>query len=523
MIIESPRPAIQVPAAHLTEFVLGRARERGERPALVDGPSGRTLSYAALAEAVERCAAGLVARGLEPGQTVGIFAPNLPEYVVAYHGVALAGGASTTVNGLFTVEELVLQLRDARARFLFAAPALLATALRASRAAELEEIFILGEGDGATPLSTLLDTAEPAPQIAIDPAEHVVALPYSSGTTGVSKGVMLTHRNLVANLAQVEGPWALGDEGECTIGVLPFFHIFGQTALVNHALRVGATLVTMPRFELEAYLELSERHGATFGFIVPPLALALARHPAVAGHDLSALRWLLSGAAPLDAELERALAERLGCTVMQGYGMTEASPATHSWGVGDIILRGTVGPPLAATEVRLVDPASGEDVGPGAPGEVWVRGPQVMKGYLGRPEATAATVDPEGWLRTGDLAVASESGAIRIVDRLKELIKYKGYPVAPAELEGLLLTHPDVADACVIPVPDEEAGEIPKAFVVLVPEAATTPDEVIDFVAARVAPHKRVRACELIDAIPKSASGKILRRVLIERDRAARV
>lgn len=521
-VIKSPYPDVEIPSNTLTGFVLGQAHEYGERPAIVDGPTGRTYTYADLVDRVERCAAGLVERGLMPGQTVGIYAPNVPDYAVAFYAVARAGGTSTTVNALFTAEELAHQLRHAEARFLITAPALLDRALAAAREVLIEETFVFNEGTGATPFASLLDGATAAPELAIDPAEHVVSLPYSSGTTGLPKGVMLTHRNLVANLRQIEQPWELPPEGECTIAVLPFFHIYGQTVLLHHCLRWGAKVVTMPRFDLELYLGLWQEHRATVAWIAPPMALALARHPMVDQYDLSSLRWLVSGAAPLDAELQLDLARRLGCVVMQAYGLTETSPATHAWGPTQKVTTGTIGPLIPSTEARLVDPVSGEDAAPDEPGEIWIRGPQVMKGYLGNPEATSAAIDADGWLRSGDIAVVSADGVFRIVDRLKELIKYKGYQVPPAELEGILLTHPAIADACVIPLADDEAGEIPKAYVVLGPDAELGPDEIIEFVGGQVAPHKRIRACEFVDEIPKSPSGKLLRRVLVERERAER-
>ena len=250
--------------------------------------------------------------------------------------------------------------------------------------------------------------------------------------------------------------------------------------------------------------------------------LALAKHPLVDDHDLSSLRFVTSGAAPLDAELQGAAQRRVGCRVQQGYGLTEASPVTHHVHQDDEAVHGTIGTLLPSTEARLVDAETGQDAAPGEPGEIWVRGPQVMLGYLGDDAATEATLTGDGWLRTGDIATVDEAGRFRIVDRLKELIKYKGYQVPPAELEGILLTHPQVADACVVPVRDEEAGEVPKAFIV--PHAGQEPDprEIMAYVAARVAPHMQVRACELIDAIPKSASGKLLRRVLVERERGGR-
>jgi acyl-CoA synthetase (AMP-forming)/AMP-acid ligase II len=237
-------------------------------------------------------------------------------------------------------------------------------------------------------------------------------------------------------------------------------------------------------------------------------------------YDLSSLRYVLCGAAPLDAGLQDACAERIGCEVVQGYGLTETGPVTHAWKQGETVISGTVGRLLANTECKVVDVESGDDA---ENGELWVRGPQVMIGYLNNPTATDETITPEGWLRTGDIVSYDDDGVFRIVDRLKELIKYKGYQVPPAELEGVLLTNAAIADAAVIGVPDEEAGEIPKAFVVLKPDVVLTPAEVMDFVAGHVAPHKRIRACEFIDEIPKSASGKILRRILVERERAAQV
>jgi acyl-CoA synthetase (AMP-forming)/AMP-acid ligase II len=333
--------------------------------------------------------------------------------------------------------------------------------------------------------------------------------------------VMLTHRNLVANLCQHEPMRTIGEDDR-VIAVLPFFHIYGQTLVLNDALRRGATVVTMARFDLAQFLAAIERHRVTACYLAPPVVLALAKHPLVDEHDLSSLRFIVSGAAPLDAELQGAAERRVGCRISQGYGLTEASPVTHYVCEHDENVHGTIGTLFPSTEARLVDAESGQDAAPGQPGEIWIRGPQVMLGYLGDEVATAATLTSDGWLRTGDIATVDEAGRFRVVDRLKELIKYKGYQVPPAELEGILLTHPQIADACVVPVRDEEAGEVPKAFVV--PHAGQELDtgEVMAYVAARVAPHMQVRACELIDAIPKSPSGKLLRRVLVERERQAR-
>jgi len=277
----------------------------------------------------------------------------------------------------------------------------------------------------------------------------------------------------------------------------------------------------MPRFELEPFLALLEAHRITRAFVVPPLVLALANDPAVDRYDVSSLRGVMSGAAPLDAALEAACARRLSCALIQGYGLTEASPVTHAVSDEPGAARpGSIGPLLPNTECRVVDPASGSDLGPGEDGELWIRGPQVMAGYLNNPEATAATLDAAGWLHTGDIGHADPDGYFTIVDRLKELIKYKGFQVPPAELEAMLRTHPAVADAAVIPIPDEECGEVPKAFVVL--RRAVPPEALLAYVAERVAPYKKIRAVEVVDAIPRSPSGKILRRVLKQHERAVR-
>jgi acyl-CoA synthetase (AMP-forming)/AMP-acid ligase II len=293
-----------------------------------------------------------------------------------------------------------------------------------------------------------------------------------------------------------------------------------MTVIMNQGLRAGATIVTMPRFDLEQFLDLIERHRVTRAYVVPPIALALGKHPAVEGRDLSSLRTIMSGAAPLGGDLAEQVAARVVTKVIQGYGLTETSPVTHLIRPDGENRPGSIGPPLPNTECRVVDPESGEDVAAGERGELWIRGPQVMRGYLNNPAATEATIDADGWLHTGDIATSDADGYFRIVDRLKELIKYKGFQVAPAELEALIATHPAVADVAVVGVPDEEAGELPKAYVVPA-DGGIDPDELIAFVAERVAPQKRIRLVEVTDEIPKSPSGKILRRVLIERERAA--
>jgi acyl-CoA synthetase (AMP-forming)/AMP-acid ligase II len=521
MIYRSPYPDVLIPRAALTPFIFERAEERGGHPALIDGPTGRTISYAELVDGVRRCATGLQARGLEPHDVVGIYSPNVPEYATAFHGISLAGGTATTANALYTAEELRFQLQDSGARLLICALPLLEAARTASVGTAVEDIFVFGGHDvNANSFTSLLANDGDVAPVEIDVDTHVVTLPYSSGTTGFPKGVMLTHANLVANVCQCE-PSLTIDHDDVIMGVLPFFHIYGQTVVMNGALWRGATVVTMPRFELEQFLRLIQDYRVTACWVAPPIALALAKHPLIDRFDLSSLRFVNSGAAPLDAALSQAAAERIGCRVMQGYGLTETSPVTHAVGTHFVNRPGSVGPPISNTEVRLIDPATGTDSAEGEPGEVWVRGPQVMAGYLNNEEATRSTVDEGGWLHTGDIGVCDEDGWLTIVDRLKELIKVKGYQVAPAELEALLLTHPAVSDACVIGVADPECGEVPKGFVVLREGASATAEQLIEHVRMHVSPHKRIRMIEFMDAIPKSASGKILRRILIERERVS--
>jgi acyl-CoA synthetase (AMP-forming)/AMP-acid ligase II len=524
MIFRGPFPEVTIPDVLITQFVLQNAPEHGNKAALIDGPSGRAITYSELVESISRVAASLHARGFGKGDVFGILSPNVPEYAIAFHAVATLGGISTTVNPLYTAEEIAHQLKDCSARFLVTVPQCLEKAAGAARKANVEELFVFdtpgeeaGEINGATPFSSLFKSDGIVPRVEINAREDLVALPYSSGTTGLPKGVMLTHHNLVANMCQMEGLDYLTDN-DTLIGVLPLFHIYGLVVVLNYGLRQGATIVMVPRFELESFLQTLQDNEVTLAHLVPPIVLALSKHPIVDNYKLPKLRTIFCGAAPLGEHLTRACMQRLKCDIRQGYGMTETSPVTHSSPADPAKVKfGSVGVPAPNTECKIIDLQTGESLGPNKQGEVCVRGPQIMKGYLNCPEATAATIDPEKWLHTGDIGYADEDGHFYIVDRAKELIKYKGFQVPPAELEALLLTHPDIADAAVIPCPDDDAGEVPKAFVVLKGEAGAK--EIMDFVAARVAPHKKIRSVEFIDKIPKSPSGKILRRLLVQKER----
>jgi len=505
----------EIPPVSLTQFVLGGRHDDDSRPALVDAATGRSLTFGGLRARVRSVAAGLSER-IGKADVVAIWAPNVPEYAVVFHAVLSIGAVLTTINPAYTSEEAAYQLRDANARLLVTTAALAPRALAAIEATGMTiPVVTIDEVPGLPTLDSLAVDADP-PQVAIDPAVDLAVLPYSSGTTGLAKGVMLTHRNLVANLQQVNAIEV--PDLPALVGVLPFFHIYGMTVIMNLGLLRRATIVTLPRFELEAFLQVLQDWPIPLVHIVPPIAVALAKHPAVDRYDLSGVKWLFSGAAPLGAELTVALRARLGVTTRQGYGLTETSPAAY-YTPPEAARDGKAGVLVPNTECRIVCTETGRTLEQHQPGEVWIRGPQVMKGYWKNPEATAATIDADGWLHTGDIGVVDDEGYLTLVDRLKELIKVKGYQVAPAELEALLLEHPQIADAAVIPVTDDEAGEVPKACVVA--RGPLTASQVTDFIAPRVAHYKRIRHVEFIDAIPKSPSGKILRRVLVERERAS--
>jgi acyl-CoA synthetase (AMP-forming)/AMP-acid ligase II len=514
MIIKGPYPDVSIPNTALTPFVLHGVKELGDKPALIEGPTGRIVSYTQLADSISIAAYNLSQRGFKKGEVFGILSPNCPEYAIAFHAVATLGGVVTPINPLYIRHEIAQQLSDSGARFLVTVPGCIEKAREAAADAGIEEVFVFGAAEGATPFDSLLIDNGRAEQVTINPLEDLVALPYSSGTTGLPKGVMLTHHNLVANLRQMEGLCYFNDTDRL-ICVLPLFHIYGLVVVLNMGLYSGATIVTMPRFDLETFLQAVQDYEVTMAHLVPPIILALSKHPVVDNYKLPKLNTIFSGAAPLGEELTRACMERLGCSIRQGYGMTETSPVTHSSPAPPHTVKfGSVGVAAPNTECKIVDLETGETLGSGQRGEVCVRGPQIMKGYLNRPDATAQTIDNEDWLHTGDIGYADEDGHFYIVDRAKELIKYKGFQVAPAELEAVLLTHPCVADAAVIPHPDDEAGEVPKGIVVL--KQPVEAEAIMKYVAERVAPHKRIRYLEFVDKIPKSPSGKILRRVLVE-------
>ncbi|MFD9705468.1 AMP-binding protein [Lentzea sp. NPDC059081] len=473
MIYRSPLPAVAVPEATVPEHVLEHARHN-DKVALVDAVTGEALTYAELAEQVGRTARGLVRQGVRPGDTVAVVSVNRPRFAVGLYAVMAAGATAALLNPVLPPRDLdrLKKLANVTATL------------------DLDD---LPEGDGETLPRT-------------DSGSTAVIL-FSSGTTGLTKAVKLSHRAVVANLEQHRPGWRI-DATDVLAANLPFFHVYGFTIILNSGLLGGATLVTVPRSDAGTYLRRLAEHRVTRAFLVPPLAAAIADHegPVPPQH----LKLVLCGAAPLDDAIRRAAERKLGAPVRQGYGLTEAG-GTHQTVDGDLESDPTsVGVLCPGTEARIVHPGTKEDADEG---EMLIRGPQVMDGYFGDEDATREAF-LDGWLRTGDL-VRVRDGRFHIVDRIKEMIKYKGYQVAPAELEDVLRKHPAVKDAAVVGVPDRLNGEIPHAFVVI--QTDVTAEELMAFVAAEVAPYKKVRGVEFVAEIPKSVSGKVLRRLLKEK------
>lgn len=517
MILKSPSPEIDIPDISWPEYFLGRIQAYHDKAALIDGNSGSSISFKELQNTIHTVACSLQGKGYKKGDVFAIYAPNSPEYVITFQAILLTGGAVTTINPLYTANELINQLQHAKAITLFTVPELLHKVEPELKKSGIREIFTFNNADDPNSFEQLRQeqTGSECKPPAFDPENDIAVLPYSSGTTGLPKGVMISHRNLVAHNMQIEAHRDASciSQKDRMIAILPFFHIFGMTVNMNLGLSNGATLIIVPSFEPMQFLQLIEKYQITRAYLVPPIINFLANHPMVNDYDISSLNFILSGAAPLGAEHSRFVSERIDCPVVQGYGLTETSPVTHLIpNLATIQKPGSVGQLIPNTEAMIIDNETGKPVTNNTPGEILLRGPQVMLGYLDNPEATAETIDEEGWLHTGDIAYVDDDGFFYIVDRLKELIKYKAYQVAPAELEALLLTHPSIEDAAVIPSPDAEAGEIPKAFIVL--KGELSPEAIMEWVAEKVAPYKKIRQVEFIDKIPKSASGKILRREL---------
>ncbi|KAI8632316.1 hypothetical protein F5Y19DRAFT_420605 [Xylariaceae sp. FL1651] len=482
--------------------------------------------------------------GFKKGDVLGFFTPNSVDYAPVFFGVLYVGGVATTANPTYTAKELAFQMKDSGAKGIVTQLPMLPVVREAARAIGLPEDRIILLGDGRDPggkfkhfteiKHTGLLGALNFGQARVDPKNDSAFLVYSSGTTGLPKGVQLTHSNIVANIAQMEyadrfnglyHSGGLDGKGDKQLAILPFFHVYGLTCIALSGIRMGTPVIILPKFELEKACRAIQDFGITFASISPPVALALAKHPAVSKYDLSSMKFMHSGAAPLGRDLVEMVWNRLTIPIMQGYGLSETSPGIAKGVITDWKrYTGSVGKLLPNTEVKIVD-LEGKEVPIGKEGELWVKGPNVFSGYLNRPELHKDTFSADGYFRTGDIGYLDDKGNLYITDRLKELIKYKGFQVAPAELEGVLQGHEDIADACVIPAHDREREtEVPRAYLVLkpgVPRDDAKAAEIIAWLDSRVAQHKKLRGgVRFIDEIPKNASGKLLRRILKEQAKA---
>ncbi|XP_027153873.1 4-coumarate--CoA ligase-like 1 [Coffea eugenioides] len=526
-VFRSRYPPVQIPSdLTLPDFVLQNAELYSEKVAFVDAATGKGYTYAEVARDIRRFAKALRSIGLRKGCVVVVVLPNIIEYAIIALGIMSAGGVFSGANPASHASEIKKQVESAEAKLI------ITDASTYKKVNDLGlSVIVVGEEEhieGTMKWDELLEAADRASSGSNNETvqqSDLCALPFSSGTTGLSKGVMLTHRNMVANLCS--SLFSVGPEmiGQVTIlGLIPFYHIYGLTGICCATIRNKGKVVVMPKYELRAFMDALITHEVTFAPIVPPIILGLVKNPIVDEFDLTKLklRSIMTAAAPLAPEILNEFEKKFpGIVVQEAYGMTEHSCITISHGDPSkghgIAKRNSVGFILPNLEVKFVDPETGRSLPKNTPGEICVRSQCVMKGYYKNEHETALTIDKDGWLHTGDVGYIDDDGDVFVVDRIKELIKYKGFQVAPAELEGVLLTHPSVEDAAVVGLPDKEAGEIPSAWVVISPGAKENEEDIIKHVAANVAHYKKVRRLQFVDAIPKSPSGKIMRRLIKEK------
>ncbi|KAF7154219.1 hypothetical protein RHSIM_Rhsim01G0006200 [Rhododendron simsii] len=522
-IFRSKLPDIYIPKhLPLHTYCFENISQFSSKPCIINGATGETHTYADVELTARRVAAGFHKTGIRQGDVVMLLLHNSPEFVFAFLGASYAGATATTANPFYTPAEIEKQARAARAKLII------------TQACYAEKVMELGEENGIKVMCTdaavegclhfsELTGADESelPAVKISP-DDVVALPYSSGTTGLPKGVMLTHKGLVTSVAQqVDGdnPNLYFHSEDVIMCVLPLFHIYSLNSVLLCALRVGAAILIMQKFEINALLELVHKYRVTIAPFVPPIVLAIAKSPVVDNYDLSSIRTVMSGAAPMGKELEdKVKAMFPNAKLGQGYGMTEAGPVLSmclAFAKEPFEIKsGSCGTVVRNAEMKIIDPDTGNSLPRNQAGEICIRGDQIMKGYLNDPEATERTIDKEGWLHTGDIGYIDDNDEIFIVDRLKELIKYKGFQVAPAELEAMLIAHPNISDAAVVPMKDEGAGEVPVAFVVRANGSKIYEDEIKQYISKQVVFYKRINRVFFTDSIPKAPTGKILRKDL---------
>ncbi|XP_015127346.1 4-coumarate--CoA ligase 1 [Diachasma alloeum] len=524
-IFTSPFGDIDLPSATLPEFIWENVNKWPTRIALECSVTGRKYTYAEARDSANYVARSLRNMGLRHGDVVALILPNLPETPIALLGAVESGLIVTSVNPIYTPDEIARQVRLSGAKAIITSSDIAPNALAVGKTTLPQNAPIIVVEDGVRPLpegtisfKDLLTRGKTLPDVpkSSQTPDDVCIMPYSSGTTGLPKGVMLTHRNLVSNCAMSNHSTLLSNDVQDVIpGVLPLCHIYGLNNMMHSRLVCGAHIITLPSFTSENFINVLTKHQCTFLFCVPSILLFIAASPMIKREHFKSLRGIISGAAPIsESDIERVYnqfgIDHQTVPFLQGYGLTECT------GVGFLQSSNSkyasIGHPIANSETRLVDPITGQDVQtPGQSGEIWLRGPHVMKGYYQNEKATNEMLQ-DGWLKTGDIAYFDDEFTFFIVDRLKELIKVKGFQVPPAELEGILRTHADIADAAVVGVPDERYGEVPKAFVVLKKDHTTTAENIHNFVKGKVSEYKQLLGgIVFINEIPRNASGKILR------------
>lgn len=514
------RPPLWYPEIPLTDFLKGTAKRLHDKYAIV---YPERITYGDFWGYVDRLATALADMGVMKGDRVCIFEGNSPEFEIAFNAVVSIGAVVVPLNPTSKEMEIEYVVNDSSAETIVVRDKLSPIVRKVlPNIPSVKRAITIGRRMPHTLSFSRFVKKYPLKPLSVDinPREDLCVLPYTSGTTGLPKGVMLTHYNMVSNILQSSTAFQV-HESDIPLNITPFYHIFGMTVGMLMSLYIGATQVIMKEFHRKDFCELISRYRMTYAFLVPPMFIALVGYPDLLKYNWSSLRFAANGAAPISPEVAKKFQELTGVTVYHQWGLTEASPvvAANPWYKIKVESQGI---PLSDTEHKVICPETGRELPNGEIGELVIKGPQVMKGYWNRPKDTEevfTTINGERWLRTGDIAKIDEEGYEYIVDRSKDVIKHKGFSVSPAELENLLFTHPAVADCAVIGKPNSYAGEIPKAFVVKKPGMTTTSTEIIDFVKGRIADYKWVREVEFVDSIPRTQSGKILRRILIERER----
>ncbi|ELT90966.1 hypothetical protein CAPTEDRAFT_109724, partial [Capitella teleta] len=524
-MVKSRFPDIDIPKdVDVASETLRLFETHGKKVAVIDAMTGHQYRYDELIRHIRAVASGLAKLGLRKGDVLAICSPNTPEWIIVFFAAICNGAPVTTINPLYTAYELKNHINDSGANFIYSTNAHADMVREVAKECPSLKVILLGGRAGSVDFHHLLsDDGSSFPSVDIDPIDDVAIIPYSSGTTGLPKGVMLTHYNIIASRTLASCP-AFSNTlvglrpGEQTVvlGFLPYFHCYGMLGVMMNNLFAGNRLINLPRFEETLFLETIQKYKVNQLPVVPPTILFLATHPMVPEYDLSSVKSVSCGGAPLSEEVMGRFTRRLRVpSPRQAYGMTEMTLGCMKIPLQERSRPASVGILVPNMEVLVVDLKTGASLGSHQRGELWIRGPIVMKGYLNNPKATHSAIDANGWLHTGDIGFYDDDGYFYVVDRIKELIKYKGFQVAPAELEAVLLTNPRIDDAAVIGVPDVEAGELPKAYVVLKPNCEMSVEDVKSFVAGKMARYKHLKGgVEFVSSVPKSQSGKILRKEL---------